>query len=257
MLYLAYVLEFVVDGLYHRSLAECYFVRKAHQAVLHVVADIGDQMDPIHEQDLGQFLGNVSLVSEQLTVNPPDEPLVLQWLTVIDIGGGNGEAQDLAPVIDNDMELETVEPSHGGLAHLGQILEHFVVLDAFVPAHPHRGGVHKGNARTAAHTTGFQEHGKGQDIGLHQLGEPIVGNRPGKLRLHVLLYVMDVEVFEAPEPAQVKNDRYGDNLGLGHDRGPFGSVPQAALLEKRRELLAKLIRKTKNIRNFIEIDHRK
>ena len=64
-------------------------------------------------------------------------------------------------------------------------------------------------------------------------------------------------MLETTKPAQVKQDSNGDYFALRHDRWSFGFVPYTVLLEEGGKLLAKLIDKTKNIRNFVEINHRK
>lgn len=62
MFNLTYVLEFIVDRFYDRSLSDQNFLTHGHQAVFHVVTDACDQMYIIDEQYVCQFLGYVPFV---------------------------------------------------------------------------------------------------------------------------------------------------------------------------------------------------
>lgn len=63
-------------------------------------------------------------------------------------------------------------------------------------------------------------------------------------------------MLESPEPAQIKKDRYGNDLALGHPRGAFGGIAQKGLVDYLVIFLAKFIDNTKLIRNFIVTEHR-
>jgi len=256
VLHLTDILQFIVYRLYHRPLAEHNLVGEAHQAVFHVAPHAGDQVDAVDKEYLGELLGDVALVGEALAEDGPEETLAAERLPVIHVGLCDGKAEDLPPVVDEDVELEAVEPAHGGLAHLGDAPEHPVSFDALVITDPDGGGVHERDARAAAHAAGFQEHGHGQKHALAQLHEAAVGDGAGELPLHVALHVEEVEVLKAPEAAQVKQQADCNHLALTHNGRALGGTAQ----QKRRgggvKFLAELIHKAENFRNFSVVNHR-
>lgn len=182
---------------------------------------------------------------------------MFQGLTVVHVAGCNGKAQYLAPVVYHKVQLEAIEIAHGRLAHLGDVPEHFVPLDALVVAYLDTGRVHERNASAVPKTAGLKEHCQGEDAGLGQLGEPVVGYGFGKIGLHVLLDVVYIKMLEALETAQMEDDDYGNDLALRHNgRTPF-FVSNGMLFNKWCKFQAEFIDQTKNISNFIKVNHGK
>lgn len=147
---LANILEFIVDGFNNGTFSKKDFVTYGHQGVLYVVPDLGNQVYTVHEKCLHEFSANISLVGKQFAVYLVQEVLVLQRFPVIHIGLCNGEVQYLPFVVDNDMQFEAMEPSHGGLPSCGNALEDPVAGNAIVFAHPDRRGAHKGPVHSPA-----------------------------------------------------------------------------------------------------------
>ena len=52
MLDLADVLQLVIDGLDQRSLPQEQFVSEAHQAILHVLADFRQELEPLGKEGI-------------------------------------------------------------------------------------------------------------------------------------------------------------------------------------------------------------
>ena len=77
-------------------------------------------------------LGDGAFIGEQFT------PQILghmeHRLTVIDIAWSQIEGDQLALVVDHEIQLETVEPTHRVLAPGGQSTKHLVTEDASVVA---------------------------------------------------------------------------------------------------------------------------
>ena len=68
-------------------------------------------------------------------------------LTVIDVTGSQIGGQQVTTVIDDQVQLEAVEPAHRGLAPRRQTGKHLMAGDAPVVADGDRCGVNEGNAR--------------------------------------------------------------------------------------------------------------
>ena len=119
MFNLADILELIVDSLDDGSLSEQYFVVEVHERVLHVPPDFGHQMYVIHEEHLKKVLADVPPVSKEF----PEESLckqpVLQRFPVIGAAWRELPLYNLPPLIDDQMQLEAVEPAHRALSLRG------------------------------------------------------------------------------------------------------------------------------------------
>ena len=255
MLHLTYILQFIIHRFDDRSFPQQYFITHRHQAVFHVVADISDQMDTADEQYVGQLLGYISLVGKELSEYGPEKTLVFKGLPIVHICPGDGKIQYLSPIVDDDMQLEAIEPPHCRLSYFSNSFEHLVARNPFVMAHPYRSGVYKGYARTFTQTAGFQKNGHRHDHFLRKLYKAVVGHSGGEFGLHMLLHIEQVKVFHAPEPAQMEKDEYADDLAVAHCRGPPGFLSKDELFGALFKFLAEFIDNTENISNFIVVNH--
>jgi len=155
MLCLGNIFQLVVDGLYDRSFAEQYPVPHGHQNILHVVPDARYQVQAVVKEHIGQFLRYISFVGIQAPYYFLEEIVLLDRGPIVHICLCDNKIKEFPLVIDHDMELETMEPSHGGSARGGDILEHPIVLYPFIVADPQRGGIYKRDAGTFSQTTCF------------------------------------------------------------------------------------------------------
>lgn len=155
MFYLADVLEFVVDCFDDRTFAQHDLVVHAHQAVFHVVTDIGDQVYVVYEQDIGQFFGQVAFIGKQFAENRFQEPLVPKRFAVVHIGLCDGKVYYFALIIDDNVQFEPVKPAHGGFSYFSYAFEHLVPFDAFVVAYPYWRGIDERDTSAYAKATGF------------------------------------------------------------------------------------------------------
>ena len=255
MLQLRNVLQLVIDGFYHGPLAEQHLVGHAHQAVLHVVPHLGDELDAIDEQLMEEFLGYVALVADQFSVDFPHEVLYLQRLPVVDIRRGDHETQHFALLVDDEMHLEAEEPSHGALAPHGDALEHLVAVDALVAADAHRRGVDEVDARALAQQHLLDEDQQRQGHFPLQFHEPVVRHGLGEEVAPVLAHIPKVKVLQATVPFHVEGYEDGHHLGIRHAVGLVAvalpvahlkGVPSYRLVEKLAEIVCHAI----NFRNF-------
>ena len=116
MLDLANDLQLLIDGLDDRPLPEQQLVMQTHQRVLHVPLEPGDQVYAVHEESLEEILADVSPIGEQLAKQLFREAFVFLRSAVVDIARGQLPLHDLALVVDDQVQLESVEPAHRALA---------------------------------------------------------------------------------------------------------------------------------------------
>jgi len=255
MFHLADVFQFVVNRFDDGSFTEHNFVVHGHQAVFHVVTDTGDQVYVVHEQDVRQFFGDISFVCKELSKYRFQKDFVLKRFPVVYVGLGNGKVQYFALVVDHDMQLKAIKPAHGRFAHFGYTFEYLVSLDPLVMANPDRGGIYKRDACTGAKTAGFQKDGHRHKHFLAEFSKPVIRHRFRKLALHVPPDIEQIKVFETPKPTQMKKQTDSNNLAFGHRNRTFGRLAQDKRPGCFIKIFAELIHKTKNIANFIVVNH--
>lgn len=185
---LADVLDLVVDGLDQRPLAQQQLVEQRHEAVGHVFAEPRDELQILRQQGLEQGLGDVAL----------GQPFgqMRDGGAVVDVARRHLERQQLAPVVDHQVQLEAVKPAYRGLAAPGQLFEHLVAADAAVVADDDGGRVDEGDAGDRALTlleVGAQRH----QHRLRQRDHVRVAGQAGKLAPEMAAHFVQVVGLEA------------------------------------------------------------
>ena len=87
-------------------------IKCKHQGVLHVVFDFSDELYAIKEKIFKQSLTDISLVRAELSLYILQELFLFQRLTVIHVSKGKHEIENLAFIIDYQMQFEPEKPSH-------------------------------------------------------------------------------------------------------------------------------------------------
>ena len=193
MLDLANVLQLLIDGLDDRPLPEQQLVMQTHQRVLHVPLEPGDQVYAVHEESLEEILTDVSPIGEQLAKQLFREAFVFQRSAVVDIARGQLPLHDLALVVDDQVQLESVEPAHRALAQGRQSPHRPVRSPTFDMADGQWRGVYDGDASALAQSACLKEQ---QQVHPHlrlALHEAVVGDGVGELRTHMLADIVQVK----------------------------------------------------------------
>ncbi len=138
------VFQLVVNGLDDGPLAQQQLVHQGQQSVLHVLANRRDELHSLGKESFEELMRDIPLVSKALAEESFGQ--LRHRLAVIDITSGQKEGQDLALVIDHQMEFEAVEPAHRALASSSQASKHPVALDTSIVADSQRCGIDEGDA---------------------------------------------------------------------------------------------------------------
>ncbi len=199
MLDLTDVLELIIDGLDNRSLAQEEFVRHLKQAIAHPFAQFGDEVNPMGEQEfLHQGLGEVDLIAKELAEEPADQ--FGNGASIIDVAWGQAKGQQLALIIDDQVQLKAVEPAHRHLATCGPSGKDPVLM-----------------AATAAQLRVQIGHQWNQKCG-HQLDEAVIAHQAGKLTAQMLLDILGAIRFERPIVGLMEQDHYRHEFARVHLR---------------------------------------
>ncbi len=98
-------------------LREPQFVRQVHEMILHVLAQPGDQMQPLFKEHLRQGSGNIAAISKQFAAQPFHH--LGNRSAIIHIARSQTTRKPLASIIDGQVQFEAVKPSHAGFATPG------------------------------------------------------------------------------------------------------------------------------------------
>ena len=127
------ILELIDNGLHNRTFPQHQAVFPEHQAILHIRSEFGDQLDGEGLVEIiEQRLGEIAFVSKDLSEQPFDQ--FRDRLAIIDISGCEQNTEQLASVIENQVELEAIEPAGRCMTTSSQVSENLVVMDASVVA---------------------------------------------------------------------------------------------------------------------------
>jgi len=80
---LADVLELIIDRFNDRSFPKHEFFLQKHERVLHVLLDLGDEVQVIHKEHLKEVLADISPVGEEFPEELRREAFVLQRCPIV------------------------------------------------------------------------------------------------------------------------------------------------------------------------------
>ena len=193
MFNLADVLQFIVNSLYDRPFPEEYFVMEIHQRVLHVPFQLCHQVYIIDEEHFEEVLADIASVGEEFPEESLGELPVLQRFPVIDVSRGELPLDDLPLVVDDQMQFESIEPTHRALPFGRPSLHGLVLLLPLDVTGDNRRGVDDGYARALAEGAGLKEEQQVKphlSLALHEAGIRYGG---GEILAHVLADIAQIE----------------------------------------------------------------
>ena len=104
------VFELIGDGLDDGTVAQQEFVGPIEQTVVHLFAQLGDELQSLgHQQVLGQGLREVAFIAKKLAEQALGE--LGNRMPIIDVAWSEAEGQDLALIIDDQVQFQAEEPA--------------------------------------------------------------------------------------------------------------------------------------------------
>ena len=163
-------------------------------------------------QDVEQLRGNVAAIADRLAGQALGQ--LRYRFAVVDVARRDAEGQEFAPVIDDQVQLEAVEPAHGGFAPAGHLLEHLVAVNAAVVARHQGGGIDEGQAGVLA-PAGVQENAHGHQGRRNQRHKSSITQQVGKLAPTVPAQLQQVERLEVAVLGLMEIDQNRHDLAEG------------------------------------------
>lgn len=209
---LAHILELVVDRLDERSLAQQNLLLPIHELIGHVFPYMGDQFQATSIKFIEEVLADIAFVAKEFA--PQIRRHCFDRRTVIDVAGREGEGQQFAAFVDDQVELEAEEPTHGGPADGSDAVEDAMAMGPFVGADFQWRRVDEADAGDVAAAV-CHEIGKQRDRHVADaLDKAVVAGELGEVGAMVVLQV-EVEVFESAIVAGLEGDEDGDHFADG------------------------------------------
>jgi hypothetical protein len=227
------ILELVMNRLDERPLAEQELVGQGEQSVLHVRAELRNQVQAVLDQErFGERRRDGALVPEQLPKEATDQ--AGQRTPVIQIARAQAEGEHFSTVVDHEVQFAAREPAHRRLAAAGVDAEDPMLADARRVTDGARGGVNEA-AAGALPELGDR---KGQPHTGEKRDEARVAHQPGKLCPQVDLDVLGGEALEGALPRLLKEDEKGHDLAGTQAGGASTMTSRADLLSFPQRLKA-------------------
>ena len=203
---LAKVLQFVKDRFDQGTTMQNSFFKLGAGHRFHILLERGNELKVLPGQCLSEPVSEVALIGEQLAEQPLAE--VGHGLTVIDIASSEPEANQFALRVDDNMELESIEPTHRSLAAPGAVCENPMASNAPVIANSERSSVGDGNPVALA----FEHLEQGRQ-GNHTAGQEfyasLVARQLRKLSLQVTARVNQVKTLELTKAQLMEQNGQG------------------------------------------------
>jgi len=210
VLNLADILELVDDSLDEGTFAQKQAICQGQKNMAHVLAQFGDEAQSLGDQELlGEGLRDVAFIAEEATEKPVNQ--AMHRTTVVGVARSEAEGQQLGAIVDDEVELEPVEPPDRRLAAACVDTKDPVLLDACRMADGEGGGVDEAQTGTLP-LLGVQVDGERHEVAWHEFHEARVAHQVWKLLAQRQLHMLGIEPFAGPIAGLLQEDEDGQDL---------------------------------------------
>jgi hypothetical protein len=115
------IFQLIMNGLNQGALAQEPCVPQTHHAIFHVLAEFGEQCEPLAQEEVMQGLRNVASIPTELPTPPGRESR--DRAAIVDMAWRHPQGQQFTLVIDDERQFEAVEPPPRGLPSRGYALK--------------------------------------------------------------------------------------------------------------------------------------
>src|SRR5579863_7789540 len=151
MFFLGNILELVNDTLNDGSFAQQEFIREVQKLVLHVFAHFRDEVKTLFKEQAHERSGNVAAISDELAAQSFHH--LRNGSAIIHIARSQTTSEQIATIIDSQVQFEAIKPAHAALATAGIGSKDAMLADPFGITDLQRGRVNKTDASTRSIAT--------------------------------------------------------------------------------------------------------
>ncbi len=194
MLNLAHGLELIVDGFNDGSLPKQQLVRQGEQTIGHVFAEFGNQVKAVsHEQLFSKGLREIAFVAKEFAKEVSSQ--LGNGVPIIAVAGRQTEGEQVALIIDHQVQLEAKEPANGSLATSRSSGKDPMLMNASVVTDFQRGRIDETDTGTVNELC-MQVGDQRYQQGWHQFDKAMITHYRGKFAAEVNLHVVGVICLE-------------------------------------------------------------
>lgn len=216
------MLELIEHGFEQGTASQDNLLMQQQQAIGHVPFEVRHQAELARaEQFTREWLREVALVAKQA---PPETLSEFgDWPPVIDVARRELAGEQLAMMVDHDMQLEAIKPAHGGFSALRQVAEDAVLPNTAVVTDCQRGRIHERQPAAMAQA-GLEVGTERANRGWHQFHKALIADRVWKLTVEMAEHIPQVIGFEVAKAHLVEVDQ--DRQEFAH-RQLAGTLPKS------------------------------
>lgn len=167
-----------------------------HQGVLHVLFDFGYHVDVIDKEPVKKVLGNVASIGNEFAKKILGECSVFQRFSVITIARCDLIVDDFTPVVDNNMQFESIKPTHGAFAFLSPSPHCPMPMSSFDMTSLQWGGIDERDACTLTQTTHIEKCYQLETYPALQLHKAIIRDKMWELGSTRVGDVLKIKSFQ-------------------------------------------------------------
>ena len=193
--------ECVKYSFYDEPSAQQELIDHWHEIVFHIPAYASDQMQASAPQLGKQVFGDIPLVCKQFPFQPLGHGL--HHGPVIDIARCDLKRNDLAFIVDDDMQFHPVEPAHCCSSPLGKTSKGFVSIDPSVMTDRQMRAVSNIDACFLARQM-MQQHTQWHEQAWFQGNKPAIAGQITKQLPVMAAYAIQIIQLEATKAADMK-----------------------------------------------------
>ena len=128
------------------------------------------------KERLEEFLLYISPVGEDLSIKMFGKHTPYPFITIVNVSRCQTESYDLSGVVADEVQLETVAPSHRAFPIFCKTGKHLVEMSSDVMAHRNHCTIYESNAGTPSERIYAHEQHKFIEHAWHKLNKAIIRN---------------------------------------------------------------------------------
>ncbi len=123
----------IKKGFNEKSFSEQNLFNQRHKVILYISLDTRDHLEPSLVKDFKKVLRDVTFVSKKALLQMPSH--LIQNSPLIYIARSNFNSHNATFMVDDQMKLQTLKPSHGCFSSGRKAFKNKITTDTFVVAH--------------------------------------------------------------------------------------------------------------------------
>ena len=162
-----------------------------------------NELNTLTEQILEEFLFDVSSVSKNLSIENLSKYRPHSAIPVIYVCSCKTERYHFAGIIAEQVQFESMTPTHGTLSVLGETCKDLVKVPSYIVTDRNHRTVNEGYTCTFSEGIEFHEQHHLKEHTRHEFHESIIGYGCGKITPQITFDIVHIIILESPVCAEM------------------------------------------------------